>query len=61
VLKSFFAKIYANHIAKKVKKWVDQPIKTQERTFDFFIAQAKNSAFGIDHQFDQINSYSDFK
>ena len=61
MLKSFFAKIYANHIAKKVKNWVDQPVKTQEKTFQYLIAQAKNTAFGKDHQFDQINSYSDFK
>ena len=61
MLKSFFAKIYARQISKKVKKWVDQPIKTQERTFQYLISQAKNTAFGEDHQFDQINSYSDFK
>ena len=61
MLKSFFAKIYARQIFKKVKKWVDEPVKTQERTFQYLIAQAKNTTFGKDHQFDQINSYSDFK
>ena len=61
MLKSFFSKIYARQIAKKVKKWVDQPVKTQKKTFQYLISQAKNTAFGKDHQFDQINSYSDFK
>jgi len=60
VLKSFFAKIYAHQIARKVQKWVDKPIQTQDKVFQNIISQAKNTAFGKDHQFDQIKSYADF-
>jgi len=61
VIKSFFAKIYARQIAKKVKKWADHPLKSQEKVFQYLISQAKNTTFGKDHQFDQIKSYKDFK
>jgi len=61
VLKSFFAKIYARQIAKKVNKWVNDPVKSQEKVFQNLIYKAKHTVFGKDHQFDQINSYTDFK
>jgi len=61
VLKSFFAKIYARQIAKKVNKWVNDPVKSQEKVFQNLIYKAKHTAFGKDHQFNQINSYTDFK
>ena len=61
MLKSFFAKIYARQIAKKVNKWVNDPVKSQEKVFQNLIYKAKHTVFGKDHQFDQINSYTDFK
>ena len=61
MLKSFFAKIYARQIAKKVNKWVNDPVKSQEKVFQNLIYKAKHTAFGKDHQFNQINSYTDFK
>ena len=61
MLKSFFAKIYARQIAKKVNKWVNDPVKSQEKVFQNLISKAKHTAFGKDHQFDQISSYTDFK
>ena len=32
-IKSFFAKIYANRVAKKIYQWANDPIKTQEKVF----------------------------
>ena len=61
MLKSFFAKIYAKQILKKVYKWANNPVETQQKVFQDLISQAKNTTFGNDHQFEQIKSYDDFK
>lgn len=59
-LKAFAAKIFANRIAKKTKKWVDQPVKTQQKVFNQLVAQATNTVFGKEHQFQTIKSHQDF-
>ena len=61
MLKSFFAKIYANQVSKKVYQWAAKPIETQDKVFRNLIFQAKNTAFGKDHQFENIKTYDDFK
>lgn len=61
MIKSFFAKIYANQISKKVYKWAKKPIETQDKVFQNLILKAKNTAFGKDHHFEKIKSYTDFK
>jgi hypothetical protein len=60
-IKSFFAIPFAKLIRKRVYKWAFQPHKTQDKVFKKLIATAKNTAFGKDHQFDQIQTYHDFK
>ncbi|MEC3963959.1 GH3 auxin-responsive promoter family protein [Flagellimonas halotolerans] len=59
-LKAFAAKIFANRIAKKTDKWVNRPVKTQQKVFDQLVAQAKDTVFGKDHQFNSIRSHQDF-
>ncbi len=59
-LKAFAAKIFANRIAKKTDKWVGQPVHTQQRVFNQLVAQAKDTVFGKDHQFNLIRSHQDF-
>ena len=61
MIKSFFAKIYAKQISKKVYKWANNPVQTQEKVFKSLIADARNTVFGKDHQFDSIQSYDNFK
>jgi len=61
MIKSFFAKIYAAQIAKKIEKWSANPIKTQDKVFKNLIYDAKNTTFGIDHDFKKISSYEEFK
>jgi len=61
VLKSFFSKIYAKQISKRVYQWAAKPIETQDKVFQNLILKAKNTAFGKDHQFENIKSYADFK
>ncbi|WP_318311051.1 GH3 auxin-responsive promoter family protein [Flagellimonas crocea] len=59
-LKAFAAKIFANRIAKKTEKWVNQPVKTQQKVFNQLVSQAKETVFGRDHQFETITSHEDF-
>ncbi len=59
-LKSLAAKIFAKRIAKKTKKWVDNPILTQERLLKNLLEKAQRTAFGKDHNFKEIKSHADF-
>ncbi|NNL03586.1 MAG: hypothetical protein HKP39_15030 [Eudoraea sp.] len=59
-LKSFAARIFAKNIARKTTKWASEPLKSQEKTFQYLICKAQNTKFGIDHNFKQIKSHSEF-
>ncbi len=59
-LKSFAARIFAKHTAKKTAKWVNRPIETQNRVFDELIETADTTLFGKDHNFAQIRNHGDF-
>ncbi len=61
MIKSYFSKIYAKKIAKRIEKWRSNPIKTQQKVFIDLIENAKNTTFGKDHSFKNITSYSEFK
>lgn len=60
-VKSFFGKIYAKKIAKKIKSESLLAIEMQEKVFKELISRAKNTQFGKDHHFDKIKNYEDFK
>jgi phenylacetate-coenzyme A ligase PaaK-like adenylate-forming protein len=60
-IKSIFAIPFAKVVTKKVLKWAKKPHKTQDKVFKNLIATAKNTAFGVDHNFKEIASYADFK
>jgi len=60
-IKSVFAIPFAKQVTKRVLKWANNPYKTQEKVFQKLISQAKNTAFGKDHDFKSIRSYTDFK
>ncbi|MFD0863160.1 GH3 auxin-responsive promoter family protein [Sungkyunkwania multivorans] len=59
-IKSFAARIFAKRIQKKVAKWANHPIETQEKIFKELIAGAKDTIFGVDHDFKNIQTYEDF-
>ncbi|WP_297696177.1 GH3 auxin-responsive promoter family protein [uncultured Eudoraea sp.] len=59
-LKSFAARIFAKSIARKTAKWAGQPLESQEKVFQYLIRKAKDTKFGIDHNFKQIKSHSEF-
>ena len=60
-LKSKLGKIYAANAVKKIKKWAENPIDTQQKVFRELITQASATAFGEDHNFNAITTYEDFK
>ena len=60
-LKSFFAKSYAQLVAKQVYKWAEKPLLTQQKVFKALIKSAQQTQFGKDHHFAGIKSYDDFK
>lgn len=60
-MKSFLAKLVAKFVDKQNKKWINNPIKTQEKVFEYLMANGRKTRFGKDHHFDKIASYEDFK
>lgn len=60
-IKSVFAIPFAKIATKRVFKWANKPHKTQDKVFKKLIFKAKNTAFGKDHDFENIVTYDDFK
>jgi len=59
-IKSLAAKIFAKIVVSKIRKWSQNPVKTQQKVFKTLISEAKNTAFGKDHNFDAIQSPADY-
>lgn len=59
-IKSFLAKPFANSIARKINKWNSSAERNQEFIFHSLINKAKKTVFGKEHDFEKVNSYSDF-
>jgi hypothetical protein len=60
-IKSVFAIPFAKVVTKRIFKWANAPHKTQDKVFKKLISKAKNTAFGKDHDFENIVTYDDFK
>ena len=58
--KAFAAKKFARFIHKQTKKWSLNPHEAQRNVFQTLIETAKNTQFGIDHDFANIKTYCDF-
>jgi len=61
VIKSILARVYATVISKKVYAWANKPVETQNKVFQNLIREAKLTNFGMDHHFDEIETYEQFK
>jgi hypothetical protein len=59
-IKSIAAKIFAKKIYEKTQKWANNSLATQQKVFKQLLRKAKNTRFGIDHDFDKIKTYADF-
>lgn len=60
-LKSVLSKPFAAWVVRGINKWKKNPIAAQERTLKRLLRQARHTAFGKDHRFQEIRSYADFK
>jgi hypothetical protein len=59
-LRKIVAKQLARRVRKRINSWAENPIETQKRVFEHLIKKAKNTVFGKDHCFDQIQNHKDF-
>jgi hypothetical protein len=59
-IKSIAARLFASQVVKKTQAWSSNPVATQHKVFQELIRQAKDTQFGKDHHFDQIQSPADF-
>ena len=59
-VKSLLAKQFAKYIHHKTQKWASNPIATQQKVFEQLLAVAKQTQFGKDHDFANIQSFEDF-
>ncbi|WP_276365758.1 GH3 auxin-responsive promoter family protein [Chryseolinea sp. H1M3-3] len=60
-IRSFLAKPFAAYISSQTREWSHEPFRYQDRIFNELIQQAKSTIFGLDHDFQAIKNYSDFK
>ncbi len=60
-IKSLGAKVFAKITVGKIKKWASKPQETQLNVFKKLVSEAKNTAFGKDHNFEKISKYADFQ
>jgi phenylacetate-coenzyme A ligase PaaK-like adenylate-forming protein len=60
-LKSLLAKPFASFIYNKIKKGMETAVEDQDAIFKTLVKTAKNTEFGKDHGFENIQTYDDFK
>lgn len=60
-IKALIAKPLAAFAVGQISKWKKNPFAAQNKTFKQILGHAKNTAFGRDHGFTEIQSYEDFK
>ncbi|MFT6096016.1 MAG: hypothetical protein ACJAXY_001047 [Nonlabens sp.] len=59
-LKSIAAKVFATIIDRKTKKWVTDPVGSQDRVFKYLLKTAGGTAFAKAHSFSSIKTHKDF-
>lgn len=60
-IRGVLSKPLAAYTVKQQQKWASRPGESQQRVFQELISKARNTVFGKDHGFDQIQSHDDFK
>lgn len=60
-LKAVLSKVYAKQVCRQADQWKKHAVAAQHKVFRNLIEQARNTVFGKDHRFNEINSYQDFK
>ncbi len=60
-IKSFLAKPYASLIHGRILKSRTTAVADQQAIMQYLVKQGSRTAFGLEHKFDDIKSYEDFK
>ena len=60
-IKQNMAKKWAKRAVKKTNTWANNPIETQRKVLLTLVRKASKTAFGRDHDFDNITDYASFK
>ena len=60
-LKSILTLIFAKYIFQKNKSWKENPVDFQKKIMQNLLKKAQKTKFGIDHSFNEIKNYNDFK
>ncbi|MDA8639694.1 GH3 auxin-responsive promoter family protein [Flavobacteriaceae bacterium] len=59
-MKKTLAKLFARIRVNRNKKWVNNPLEAQQKTFQKLIKSGSKTLFGADHKFQEIKNPSDF-
>jgi hypothetical protein len=59
-VKALLSKPLAAFVHKKHQRWIENPVEAQQAVFDKIIDKAKNTAFGVDHNFGNIKNHADY-
>ena len=59
--KSFIIKPLANKIARDIDRWAANAVAAQEKVFQGLTATGRQTAYGKDHGFEEINTYEAFR
>ncbi len=59
-LVSFLSLPLARLVSQQNKHWINNPINSQNRIFQYLLSKGKKTLFGKDHSFKTIKSYEDF-
>ena len=60
-MKTLITILFARLVKKRNNKWITNPLKFQDETFNKLLKKANNTEFGKDHNFSSIKNYNDFQ
>lgn len=60
-LKAVLSRVFAAWVNKDINRIRTNSVALQQKTLQYLIAKAKETAFGRDHHFESIHTYDDFK
>jgi hypothetical protein len=60
-IKSFLAKPFANYVHKQIRKGMHTALDDQKKIFRDLVKMGKNTDFGREHHFQDIQTYDDLK
>ncbi|MGZ3778428.1 MAG: GH3 family domain-containing protein, partial [Mucilaginibacter sp.] len=60
-LKAALSRVFAAWVNRDINHIRRKSVALQQKTFEYLVAKARDTAFGKDHHFENIRTYDDFK